>query len=432
MEVAAIGNDEGEELLARFGRFVNPGMARTFSFMGLAHPETRAEGSWIEDEDGARYLDFGAGYGVQVLGYRHPRLVAAAVEQLRSGMALNSRVLLSRPQVDLAERLAELSPGDLERTFFVNSGAEAVEAAIKFARLSTGRVGIVATVGAYHGKTVGALSVSGRPVYREPFEPLMPGVSHVPFGDAAALEAAVGPDTAAVIIEPIQGEGGVIIPPDGYLADVRRICDRAGARMIADEIQTGMGRTGPLWAVEHEAGVVPDYLLAAKGLGGGLVPIGAVVGRPDATAFFDPMPLIHTSTFGGGGLACTVAHATLDLWQDLDLRERVETLGRRALERLEALRQRHPELIGAVRGRGLMMAVEVAAPGVAGMVMAGLFARRVLVAHTLNNERVLRLLPPLLVTDEEMQTALAAFDGAFADAAEDSADLVAEEDISLA
>jgi putrescine aminotransferase len=424
--VAAIAADDGERLLARFGRYLNPGLARSFSFMGLDHAEVRAEGAWIEDAAGERYLDFGAGYGVQILGYRHPRLVEAAVRQLREGMALGSRVLLSAPAVDLAERLAERTPGDLERSFFVNSGAEAVEAAIKFARLSTGRKGLVATDGAYHGKTMGALSVSGRPVYRTPFEPLVPGVRHVPFGDAAAIDAAVDSDTAAVIVEPIQGEGGVIVPPDGYLQRVRAACDRVGARMIVDEIQTGMGRTGPLWAIERE-GVVPDYLCAAKGLGGGLVPIGAVVARPEATAFFDTMPLIHTSTFGGGPLAATVALATLDLWAELDLRGRVEALGERALARLRALQGRHPELVREVRGRGLMVAVEVAAPGVAGMVMAGLFARRVLVAHTLNNERVLRLLPPLVIDDGELELALDAFDAAFAEAAEEGAELVVGE-----
>jgi putrescine aminotransferase len=425
-QATAITEGTADELLARFGRYVNPGLARTFALMGLAHPEVRAQGAWIEDDEGTRYLDFGAGYGVQVLGYRHPRLVAAAIRQLEEGMALGSRVLLSAPAIDLAERLAALTPGALERSFFVNSGAEAVEAAIKFARVSTGKSGLVATEGAYHGKTIGALSVSGRPVYQTPFQPLMPGVVHVPFGDPDAIDDAVGPDTAAVIVEPIQGEGGVIVPPPGYLARVRAACDRVGARMIVDEIQTGMGRTGPLWAVEHEPGVVPDYLCAAKGLGGGIVPLGAVVGTPEATAFFDPMPLIHTSTFGGGGLAATVGAATLDLLGELDLRPRVEALGARAMARLGALRQRHPELVAAVRGRGLMMAVEVRAPGVAGMVMAGLFARHVLVAHTLNNERVLRLLPPLVISDEDLETALAAFDAAFDEAAADAAELVAE------
>lgn len=420
-------SQESEQLLDRFARYMNPGLARSFSLMGLAQPEVRAEGAWVEDDEGVRYLDFGAGYGVQVLGYRHPRLIETVTRQLSDGMALGSRVLLSAPAVDLAERLANATPGDLERSFFVNSGAEAVEAAVKFARLSTGRAGLVATEGAYHGKTMGALSVSGRPVYQKPFEPLVPGVRHVPFGDADAIDAAVGPDTAAVIVEPIQGEGGVIVPPDGYLARVRAACDRVGARMIVDEIQTGMGRTGPLWAVEHESGVVPDYLCAAKGLGGGIVPIGAVVSRPEATAFFSTMPLIHTSTFGGGALACTVASAALDMLAELGLRARVEALGARALARLEDLKGRHPSLIREVRGRGLMMALEVTAPGVAGMVMAGLFERHVLVAHTLNNERVLRLLPPLVVSDEEMEIALRAMEEAFDAAAAEAADLVEEE-----
>ena len=398
-------------LLTRMGQTMNPGLARTFGFMGLDQPEVHASGSWVEDASGARFLDLSSGYGVHIAGYMHPRLVEVAVGTLTHGMALSSRVLLSEPAIRLAEHLRDLTPGDLTFSFFVNSGAEAVEAALKFARISTGKSRIVATVGAFHGKTMGALSVSGREVYRRPFEPLLPDVVHVPFGDADALANAVTDETAAVIVEPIQGEGGVIVPPEGYLTRVRQICDRYGARMIADEVQTGLGRTGHLWAVEHE-GVVPDYLCAAKGLGGGLVPIGAVVGRPDAMAFFDTMPLIHTSTFGGGPLAATVAVATLELITEERLPDRARRLGARAKERLEAIQVAYPNVIGAVRGRGLMLGIEMRGEGLAGMVMAGLFRRHVLAVHTLNNERVLRFLPPLVIGEDDLALGLDAIEDA--------------------
>lgn len=398
------------------GRTMNPGLARTFSFMGLEQPEVRAEGAWVRDASGARFLDLSSGYGVHVAGYMHPKLVATAIDTLTHGMALSSRVLLSEPAIALAERLRDLTPGDLTYSFFVNSGAEAVEAALKFARISTGRGGVIATSGAFHGKTMGALSVSGREVYRRPFAPLLPDVVHVPFGDVDALEQALTPDVGAVIVEPIQGEGGVIVPPDGYLQRVRELCDRVGARMIADEVQTGLGRTGRLWAVEHE-GVVPDYLCVAKGLGGGLIPIGAVVGRPDAMAFFDAMPLIHTSTFGGGPLATTIASATLDLITEEDLPHRAGELGGTAWDRLSAIRDRYPGVIADVRGRGLMLGIEMQAEGVAGMVMAGLFERHVLAVHTLNNERVLRFLPPLVIPEEDLRCGLDAIEEAVAETA---------------
>lgn len=406
----------GDSLLTRMGRTMNPGLARTFSFMGLDQPEVRARGAWVEDASGARFLDLSSGYGVHVAGYMHPKLVATAVETLTQRMALSSRVLLSEPAVVLAERLRDLTPGDLTYTFFVNSGTEAVEAALKFARISTGRSHLVATSGAFHGKTIGALSVSGREVYRKPFAPLLADVLHVPFGDADAMERVVTRQTAAVIVEPIQGEGGVVVPPDGYLRRVREICDRAGARMIADEIQTGLGRTGTLWAVEHE-GVVPDYLCVAKGLGGGLIPIGAVVGRPEAMEFFDQMPLIHTSTFGGGPLACTVAVATLDLITAEKLPDRARALGVIAYERLRSIHARYPEVIADVRGRGLMLGIEMQAEGLAGMVMSALFERHVLAVHTLNNERVLRFLPPLVIEESDLRLGLDAIEGAVAETA---------------
>ena len=194
-------------------------------------------------------------------------------------MSMSTKILLNKPMADLSELLAQVTPGDLQYSFFGNSGTEAVEAALKLARMAKKKPGIISTKGAFHGKSMGSLSATGRDVFRTPFGPLVPGFTHVPYGDADAVEAAINGDTAAVIIEPIQGEGGVIVPPKGYLKALREICDRKDVLLIADEVQTGMGRTGKLFAVEHED-VVPDILCLAKALGGGIMPIGAIVARP--------------------------------------------------------------------------------------------------------------------------------------------------------
>jgi putrescine aminotransferase len=403
------------DLLERYGRTVNPGLARAFRFMGLDAVEAEGRGAELFDEEGQRFLDFGSGYGVMSHGYGHPRLVAAAERQLKR-LAMSSRVLLNRPQVELAELLAELTPGDLQFSFFANSGAEAVEAALKFARIATGRPRFVTTEGAFHGKTLGALSVSGRDLYQDPFRPLLPEVTRVPYGDAEALAAVLDEETAAVIVEPIQGEGGVIVPPDGYLAAVRAACDRVGALMIADEVQSGLGRTGYLFAVQHED-VVPDLLVLAKALGGGIVPIGAVVGRPRVFQFWDEAPLIHSSTFGGNPLAAAVGQEALRVMVEEDLPGEARRKGAWLLDRLRRLQQRYPSVIREVRGRGLMIGLDMTHPGMGGAVMAALFRRHVLAIHTLNNERVVRLLPPLVMTQSELEEGYGAIEEAVAETA---------------
>lgn len=395
------------DVLSGYEQYMNPSLARTYRFMGLDHAEATGHGAVVVDVDGQDYIDCAGGYGVFIQGYRHPRIVAAAHQQLDQ-MPLSSRVLVNPRQVELAERLAQVTPGDLTYSFFCNSGAEAVEAALKIARGSTGRRTIISTWGAFHGKTYGALSVSGRDLYQTPFKPLVPDVIHVPYGDLAALAEVMSSDVAAVIIEPIQGEGGVVVPPDEYLPGIRALCDQFGAAMIADEVQTGMGRTGRLFAVEH-AGVVPDLLCLAKALGGGVMPIGAVVGRPWVWQVFSESPLIHTSTFGGNPLACRVALEAVAVTIDEGLPQRAEELGAWLIPALEDLRARYSGVIAAVRGRGLMIGLEFTSPGAAGMMMSELFQRRVLAVYTLNNERVIRVIPPLVITPEQLHQVLAVF-----------------------
>ena len=393
-----------EEALDLYERHVNPGLASVFRFMGLLSYEAWSEGVWIWDADGKRYLDFSSGYGVMVHGYRHPKLVRAARDQL-DRLTLSSRVILSKEAAELAARLAEVTPGDLSVSFFSNSGTEAVEAALKFARIATGRTRIVATFGAFHGKTMGALSLSGKPLYQDPFVPLLPDVAHVPYGDAGAAREAIDDATAAFIAEPIQGEGGIIVPPDGYLSDLREITRKKGALLILDEVQTGMGRTGHLWASEHE-GVAPDLMCAAKGLGGGIVPIGATIGTPEVMRFLESAPLIHTSTFGGNPLACRVALAALDVALEEDLPGRARRLGERLLTFGEEIRRRYPEVIRGIRGRGLFAGVELASEGMGGALMYELISRGLLAVYTLNNPFVIRLMPPLVISEDDLEDGL--------------------------
>ncbi|MBI3962135.1 MAG: aspartate aminotransferase family protein, partial [Deinococcus sp.] len=280
--------------------------------------------------------------------------------------------------------------------------------AIKLARSATARPGYVTTYNSYHGKTMGALSVSGRERYQKPFEPLIPGVTRVPYGDAHALAETVNQDTAAVILEPIQGEGGVIIPPDGYLNQAREICNAQGALLIIDEVQTGFGRTGKLFACEHD-GVVPDLLTLAKALGGGVMPIGAIVARPAVWEIFKSDPYIHTSTFGGNPLACAAGIAAVRTTITERLPERAVALGQRLLSGLQIAALAYPHLIAQVRGRGLMVGVQFPSSDHATAVLSEMALRRVLTTYSLNRPEVMRLAPPLIVSEAEIDHALQAF-----------------------
>ncbi len=412
---AAAAPSLAEETYANYRAYLNPPLARVMKLSG-SPVELRASGSTIVDDAGNAYLDFAGGYGVFTLGHRHPRVVAAVKAQL-DVMALSGRTMFNPLMGRLAKRLAELTPGDLRISFFGNSGAEAVEGALKLARAATKRRRIVATVDAYHGKTLGALSVSGHAAFREPFEPLLADVVHVPYGDLAALEA-VAVDAAAIIVEPVQGEGGVNVPPPAYLPGIRALCDRTGALFIADEVQTGLGRCGALFACDL-TGVVPDIMTLAKGLSGGVMPIGAYVARPAVwDAAYARAPLVHTSTFGGNALACAAALAALDVLVDDDLATAARERGAQLLDGLRAIAERHPLAIAAVRGAGLLAGVELTNEGYGGTIIPDLLKRGVTAAWTLNRQRVIRLEPPLIVTRDEVDTALRAFDASVAAAVE--------------
>ena len=405
----ATPQDLYEETYGNYRAYINPPLARVMKLSG-SPVEVSAQGCTITDHTGKTYLDFAGGYGVFTLGHRHPRVLAAVRDQL-DAIALSGRTMFNPLMGRLAKRLAELTPGDLAISFFANSGTEAIEGALKLARAATKRTKIVGTHDAYHGKTFGALSASGRDAFKTAYLPLLPDVVHVPFGDAAALDAALV-DAAAFIVEPIQAEGGVNLPPPGYLRAVRTACDRTGALFIADEVQTGLGRCGAMFACDL-AGVVPDVMALAKGLSGGVMPVGAFIARPAVwNAAYGRAPLMHTSTFGGNELACAAALAALDVLVDDDLARNARARGGALLAGVRATAGRFPCAIAAVRGAGLLVGVELTHEGYGGTIIPELLKRGVTAAWTLNQQRVIRLEPPLIVDAAQIAVALRAFDEA--------------------
>ncbi len=410
------------DVVDKYSRHINPQLAKLMSFAGFG-VEVRAEGCMIYDHEGRGFIDCLGGYGTFILGHRHPAVVQAVKDQLDQ-IALSGKAFFSAPAADLAARLAEVTPDGLEYSFFNNSGAEAVEAALKFARSSTGRTKFVSTYGSYHGKTMGALSVTGREKYQKPFAPLLDGVTFVPFGDFDALSAALDTETAAFIVEPVQGEGGIIVPPDGYLQHAREATAKVGALLIADEVQSGLGRTGRNFAVEWE-GVSPDLMCLAKGMGGGVMPLGATIGTAQIfNRVFGTNPIAHSSTFGGNPLACAAGLAGLNVLIEQNLASRSECYGTYMMSKFEAIAAKYPEMISEVRGRGLMIGLEFSMDEVGELVVAQFMKRGVCVAYALNNPRVLRFEPPLIIEQEQIDHVCTALDESLAETTELLADLV--------
>ena len=401
-----------EETIEKYEKYINPAQAKLFRFMGLASVEGHAEGWTITDTEGREFIDCLGGYGMFALGHRHPKVVEA-VEKALHTMPMCGKVLFNRQMADLAEALAEITPGELQYSFFVNSGTEAVEGCLKVARLATKRTKFVAANNAFHGKTMGSLTATGRDLYRDPFKPLLDGFTHVPYGDIAAMEAAVTEETAAVILEPIQGEGGIIVPPAGYLRQVKELCEAKGTLFIADEVQTGIGRTGKWFGVNHDD-VKPDLMACAKALGGGVMPIGAIIGTPKAWQGLIEAPFLHTSTFGGNQLACAAGLAAINVIKEEKLLERGAETGAYLKAGLETIAAEFPSVIKEVRGRGMMIGIELTKEGAGGMLMSLMIDKSIIVAYTLNNPKVIRMEPPLVMPKDVVDYVLEQFRDAVA------------------
>lgn len=405
-----------EEIIKLYEENLNPALARLFKLMGLDSIEAEAEGIKIKDSKGEEYLDCIGGYGSLNFGHRPPEIVAAVKEQLDK-MTQSSKLLFNRQQAEFAAKLAEVTPGELKFSFICNSGTEAVEGALKLARLYTGKSNIISTTNSFHGKSMGALSATGKEEYKTPFQPLVPEFEHVPFGDIDALTKAATSKTAAVIVEPIQGEGGIVLPPNGYLTQIRKFCNEREIVMIVDEIQTGLGRTGTNFAVEADK-VVPDIMTLAKSLGGGVMPVGALVAKQKLWEPFCEAPFLHTSTFGGNPLAATAGKKALEILERDELALRAKELGEKLLTKLNRLQTKYPKLIREVRGKGLMIGVELMTEGIGGMLISELTKRNLLAAYTLNQPQVIRVEPPLIITKEKVNEVVEIFSAAFREVAE--------------
>ena len=378
--------------------------------------EWTGSGALFQDVLGREYLDFLGGFGMMDLGWSHPDVVATVKAQLnRSPMP--SQELIDPLRGVLAKLLATITPGDLKYSWFAASGTEANEAAIKIAKLYTGKSAFIVGVKAFHGKTMGALSMMGKSDYRAPMGPMYSGqVYHVPFGDAEAVERQleicdkVGIGVAAVMFEPIQGESGAIVPPDDFWPRVRAATKKYGVLLIADEVQTGLGRTGKLWGVEHWD-VVPDILTVAKSLGGGVMPISAVSTTEE---IFHPMmypnPFMHTTTTGGGALACSAAIAAIHVTLRERLWEQAALKGDYLIPKLQELAEQYPQIYEKITGKGLLIGMHFKSPEIGYKVAAGLFQRGVLVSGTLTSAQTIRMEPPLIISLEQLDLALERLD----------------------
>jgi len=348
----------------------------------------RGEGACLYDENGVEFLDCSSGHGVANLGHAHPKVAAAIAKQASTLLTLFES-FPNDQRATLMEKLTGLMPG-MERVFFCNSGTESVEAAFKFARFSTGRTGIIAAMRGFHGRTMGALSATWNKAYREPFNPLIPDVSHVPYNNIEALDKAVNDKTAAVILEVVQGEGGVFPAEPGYLKEAQRICNERGALLIIDEVQSGFCRTGRMFACQH-FGITPDLLCCAKSLGGG-IPIGAVL---IGEAVKNIVPGTHGSTFGGNPLSCAAAVAALEVMEEDQLDKQAAEKGAYLMEKLKAIPS---PLIREVRGMGLMIGIELKQKVTP--YLKALQERHIIALNA--GLTVIRLLPPLVITYEQL------------------------------
>ena len=357
-------------------------------------------GAHVWDIDGKEYIDCMGGYGVALVGHQNQRVNNAIKEQLDKIITVHSS-LYNKTREEFLKMLIGLAPKGLTQVHLNNSGAEAIEAAIKFARKFTGKKGMVAMKGSYHGKSFGALSLTFGPKYRKPFEPLVEKVSFASFGDIESLRSVIDDETAFVILEPIQGESGIIVAPEGFLQEVRKLCDEKGILLIFDEIQAGLGRTGRLWACDHW-NTVPDILCLAKGIAGG-VPMGATLVRPDILASMNKGE--HSSTFGGNPISCAAGIAALKALTEDGLIENSEKMGKIFREGLEKLKEKHT-MIREIRGKGLMIGIEMKFE--IKDILMGLIKEGILMLYSGRN--ILRILPPLVISEDDITKVLHVLD----------------------
>nr|WP_025700595.1 putrescine aminotransferase [Paenibacillus forsythiae] len=407
-----------QQTVDNFREHVNPGfltyrksVTKDGQFAAVEWKDSGLNG--FMDVSGKEYIDCLGGFGIYNVGHGHPKVKQAVINQMNR-QALHSQDLLDPLRAMLAKILADITPGDLKYAFFTNSGTETVEAALKLAKMYSDRTTFIATTRAFHGKSLGSLSGTAKGVFRKPFLPMIPGFRHVHFGDIEMMRktmeacAMVGEDVAAVIVEPIQGEGGVMLPPDGYLKQLRELCDQYGSLLIFDEVQTGMGRTGKMFCCEHYD-VVPDILCLAKAFGGGIMPAGAIVATEEVFKSFFSNPFMHTTTFGGNPLACAAAIATFNVLIEEKLPARAAEMGEFMLTGLRKAAAEHRDKVLEIRGLGLLIGIEFHDNEIGYEVAKRLFDKGILVAGTLINAKTIRIEPPLTITNEQAERVISEF-----------------------
>lgn len=415
------------ETVEYFDTYVSPGWLkyRKSVSTNAAVVEWKDYGAYCTGLYGEEFIDCLGGFGIYTCGHRNTEIIETVKAQL-DHQALHSQELLDPLRGYLAKAVADITPGDLEKCFFTNGGAEAVEMALKLARIATGGRWFISTVGAFHGKSMGAVSMGGKGTYRVPYTPMVQQVQHVEYGNAEDIRKAVrnlkavGESVAAVILEPVQGEAGIIIPPAGYLKEVRKICDEFGVALIFDEIQTGMGRTGTMFRCEAE-GVTPDILTFGKAFGGGIMPITGIICRPHmwTEELVENPWLLGSPTFGGNPLACSAAIATIKYMLENDVPKQCAEKGEYLLTGLNRLKAEFPTVISEVRGVGLMIGLEFIKSEVGYSVAKGMFARRVMTAGTLVNSKCIRFEPAAVITYEDLDKVLKRMEEALGDTREE-------------
>ena len=411
-----IGKDSKEAIVGRFAEYVSSGKAETFKSYDMEFVFGRREGPYVWDAtSGKKLINCHCNGGVFNLGHRNPAVIKALQDSLKE-LDIGNHHLISEQRARLAEKLAELMPGDIACTVFGVGGGEAVDLAIKLARGHTGRHKVVSAVGGYHGHTGFALA-TGDEQYRAPFGPNLPGFVQVPFDDTEALDRAVDKDTSAVIFETIPATLGMPVPHSDYFLRARQLCSERGALLIIDEVQTGLGRTGKLWGIEH-FGVTPDIIVIGKGLSGGIYPMSATCFKKDLESFFHQNPFIHVSTFGGAEVGCPVALKVLEESSKPEFLQHVNELAGTFKDGFDALKKKHPKILTGLRQLGLMMGMEMVNDNCGPIMTKACYDHGILAIYANNDKRVCQLLPPLIIDNQTALEIIEKIDGALKDTAD--------------
>ncbi len=402
-----IVQSEDATLFESYGRLINPSYPAFLNKLGLDRVAVKAEGATITDSAGKTYIDCVGGYGLFNVGHNNPQIVRALTDQLAQQQLL-TKPLISETQVRMAERLAEIAPGELCCSFVLNSGSEAIDCAIKLVRLQRGAKTIITAQRSFHGHTFGALTASGIPAFKRAFQPLLPGFVSVPYGDLEALERSISEETAAILIEPVQHEAGIVLPSKDYLQEVRKLCDRHDVILMLDEIKTGLGKTGRMFACEHY-GIVPDILVLGKSLGGGLIPCGAVVATSAMWKKFGLSFPMSASSYAGNVLVCRAGLATIEYIQGGNLLQECAEKSETLLRSFRELSGRYPEILRSANGLGLLIGIETRGGKVALELARKMIERGVLMVPAFGNSSVLMVEPPLVISFKQVDAVIDAF-----------------------